>query len=194
MGVDTFESDDRGAQRDIARPRAQMPRFARYRLDVIGSDVADVVSSAGGWLFDRAMAGWDVGVAVPGDADARPLEILGVRTLPLPALLAAEKSSAPSALAVAEGLCSTHDGVREAVAAAVRSNRNEVTVWGDPWGTSLGQRGNEVRHVLSAAARAFKAQALAAAGQGRAAVAPFEAFRSHGRWCRTEFPDLLPVG
>jgi len=30
----------------------------RYRLDVVAADVADVVRFAGGWLFDRAMAGW----------------------------------------------------------------------------------------------------------------------------------------
>src|SRR6201999_4509172 len=34
----------------------------RYRLDVVAADVADVVKFAGGWLFDRAMAGWDVTV------------------------------------------------------------------------------------------------------------------------------------
>ena len=32
----------------------------RYRLDVVAAGVADVVRFAGGWLFDRAMAGWDV--------------------------------------------------------------------------------------------------------------------------------------
>ncbi|MBV8789682.1 MAG: hypothetical protein JOZ00_23760, partial [Mycobacterium sp.] len=30
----------------------------RYRLDVVAASAADVVQSAGGWLYDRAMAGW----------------------------------------------------------------------------------------------------------------------------------------
>ncbi len=30
----------------------------RYLLDVTASDIADLVRSAGGWLFDRSMAGW----------------------------------------------------------------------------------------------------------------------------------------
>jgi hypothetical protein len=34
---------------------------------VVAADVIDVVKFAGGWLFDRAMAGWDVTVL---DADA----------------------------------------------------------------------------------------------------------------------------
>jgi hypothetical protein len=33
----------------------------RYRLDAVAADVVDV-KFAGGWLFDRAMAGWDVTV------------------------------------------------------------------------------------------------------------------------------------
>jgi uncharacterized membrane protein len=33
---------------------------AARRHDVIASTIADVVRSAGGWLFDRAMVGWDV--------------------------------------------------------------------------------------------------------------------------------------
>src|SRR3546814_1101974 len=34
----------------------------RYRLDVVAPTVAEVVRNAGGWLVDRAMAGWDVTV------------------------------------------------------------------------------------------------------------------------------------
>ncbi|WP_343575423.1 hypothetical protein [Mycobacterium sp.] len=49
----------------------------RYRLDVVAADVADVVTFAGGWLFDRAMAGWDVTVLVADHVDERPLRILG---------------------------------------------------------------------------------------------------------------------
>jgi hypothetical protein len=34
----------------------------RYRLDVAAMSVLEVVTRAGGWLFDRVMAGWDVTV------------------------------------------------------------------------------------------------------------------------------------
>ena len=46
----------------------------RYRLDVVAADVADVVKFAGGWLFDRAMAGWDVTVLLVDHPDERPLQ------------------------------------------------------------------------------------------------------------------------
>jgi len=49
----------------------------RYRLDVVAADVVDVVKFAGGWLFDRAMAGWDVTVLVADHPNDRPLQILG---------------------------------------------------------------------------------------------------------------------
>ena len=55
----------------------------RYRLDVVAADVADVVKFAGGWLFDRAMAGWDVTVLVADHPDERPLQILGAQIVDL---------------------------------------------------------------------------------------------------------------
>ncbi|PRC60972.1 hypothetical protein C6A85_14110, partial [Mycobacterium sp. ITM-2017-0098] len=36
----------------------------RYRLDVVSPTVRDAVRFAGGWVYDRVMAGWDVTVLV----------------------------------------------------------------------------------------------------------------------------------
>jgi len=55
----------------------------RYRLDVVAANVIDVVKFAGGWLFDRAMAGWDVTVLVADHVDPRPLQILGAQIIDL---------------------------------------------------------------------------------------------------------------
>ena len=52
----------------------------RYRLDVVAASVADVVRFAGGWMYDRVMAGWDVTVLLADDVDERPLRVLGVDT------------------------------------------------------------------------------------------------------------------
>ncbi|HWF27336.1 MAG TPA: hypothetical protein VG327_02980, partial [Mycobacterium sp.] len=52
----------------------------RYRLDVVAASTVDVVQSAGGWLYDRVMAGWEVTVLLPHSCDSRSLRILGVRT------------------------------------------------------------------------------------------------------------------
>lgn len=49
----------------------------RYRLDVVAASAVDVVQSAGGWLYDRAMAGWEVTVLLPQGCNTRSLRILG---------------------------------------------------------------------------------------------------------------------
>ncbi len=104
-------------------------------------------------------------------------------------------SRAPTrALALAGPMCNADDLVRDVVGAALSAARTEVTLWGDAWIPALGSRGAAVRHELSSAARVFKAQAVAATGADAASVAPFEAFFSHGRPVRTDYPDLLPVG
>ncbi len=41
----------------------------RYRLDVLGVSAVDVVEAAGGWLYDRVMAGWEVTVLLAQGCD-----------------------------------------------------------------------------------------------------------------------------
>lgn len=151
-----------------------MDRNATYQLDVIGVDAADVVGSAGGWLFDRVMTGWDVRVSLAEDCDLRPLRILGLRI--------GERRDEPVALAVAGGL-----GVH--VQAALKCRHAEVTVWNADRLTGL----EPVRHLLSSAACAFKARALAAAGLDPSGLRPVEVFRGGNRSLLLVPPDLTPV-
>ncbi len=44
----------------------------RYRLDIVAPSVAEAVRHAGGWIFDRVMAGWDVNVLLAQPGDTRP--------------------------------------------------------------------------------------------------------------------------
>lgn len=60
MTTSTVVSDVASADRSCRREYAMLT----YRLDVIATDVADVVRSAGGWLYDRVGAGWEVNVLV----------------------------------------------------------------------------------------------------------------------------------
>ena len=53
----------------------------RYQLCVVAHDVGELVDLAGGWMCDRALAGWDLSVALPEPHDLRPLQIIGVTTL-----------------------------------------------------------------------------------------------------------------
>ena len=104
----------------------------RYRLDVVAADVADVVRFAGGWMYDRVMAGWDVTVLLAEDADERPLQILGVDTADLDSALAlwAERPH-PQTVAVAADLFASDERVRRGVLGALEQGLTEVTLWGE---------------------------------------------------------------
>ena len=174
----------------------------RYRLDVVASNVIDVVRFAGGWLFDRAMAGWDVTVLVADHPDDRPLQILGARTLDLEEVLGAIDSGAetrprPHALAAAADLFGCDSRVRQGVLQALDHGVTEVTLWGESWPSELDDSVGLVQHRLSTAAQIFKTRALAAALQTRvpdSAIGHTELFRSGLLACPSVAADLVPAG
>ncbi|MGA9489272.1 MAG: hypothetical protein WBV80_03340 [Mycobacterium sp.] len=167
----------------------------RYRLDVVAADVADVVRFAGGWLFDRAMAGWDVTVLVADHPDERPLQILGAQIVDLEyALETAEHRLRPQTLAVAADLFDCDPRVREGVLQALDQGATEVTLWGQTWPAELDDTVGLVQHRLSAAAQAFKAQAFAAAAVSPVSIEPIETFRSRVTTGPALVADLIPAG
>ena len=50
-----------------------------YRLDVVSDSLAEAVAHAGGLIFDRRRAGWDVSVTTSDVTPTRALTILGAR-------------------------------------------------------------------------------------------------------------------
>ena len=184
MVARSFNTAGRGVQgvRGVAWPRELAPTELdmRYRLDVVAASVADVVRFAGGWMFDRVMAGWDVTVLIADGDDVRPLQILGVETPDLESALAmwADRPH-PQTVAVAADLFASDERVRRGVLGALEQGLTEVTLWGEHWPAELDDSVGSVRHQLSAAARAFKAQALTARGRRRDAgsVGDTETFR-----------------
>jgi hypothetical protein len=165
----------------------------RYRLDVVAADVADVVRFAGGWLFDRAMAGWDVTVLVADHPDERPLQILGAQIVDLEYALAGHRRP-PQTLAAAADLFDCDSRVRQGVLQALDQGATEVTLWGQTWPAELDNSVGLVQHRLSAAAQAFKAQALAAAAIPPNSIDPIETFRSRVMSCPSVEADLIPAG
>ncbi len=151
----------------------------RYRLDVVAPSVVDAVRYAGGWIYDRVMAGWDVTVLVGGDDDLRPLQILGAETLELESVLADwEDRPHPQTVAVAADLFDRDPRVLAHVRNALDQGATEVTLWGERLPAELDHSVDSAQHHLSAAARAFKARALAAADDATAgAVGATETFR-----------------
>lgn len=166
----------------------------RYRLDVVASSVVDVVKFAGGWLFDRSMAGWDVTVLLTDRPDDRPLQILGAKTLDLEEALASVGTRPrPQALAAAADLLGSDPRVRAGVLQALDHGVTEVTLWGKTWPAELDDSVGRVEHRLTSAAQIFKAQALAAAASRVRSVDPVESFRSGLMACRSVAADLLPA-
>lgn len=167
----------------------------RYRLDVVARDVPEVVRFAGGWLVDRVMAGWDVTVLISDTDDVRPLEILGVKTHDLEAALEewADRPH-PQTVAVAADLFVSDERVRRGVLNALDQGMTEVTLWGKDWPDELDNTISSVRHQLSAAARAFKSQALAATADSNPdAVEDVETFRCGLAALPSVASDLTPA-
>lgn len=123
----------------------------------------DVVRFTGGWLFDQVMAGWDVTVLTTDHTDPRPLRILGAHAVDLEyALARAIHGPCLQAIAVSADLYDADARVRRMVQ-SLGEGPADIRFWSGRWPEHLGGRADPVRHRLSVAARAFKAQALTAA-------------------------------
>lgn len=153
----------------------------RHRLDVIAAESGDVVHTAGGWLYDRVMAGWQVNVLLPHGCDTRPLRVLGAHVLDAATDL---DVSGPmgQGLAVSVDAFAADDRVKTLVRKAVASRLTEVALWGEGWPLGADRGLTRTRYTLSAAARAFKAQALRAAGMRYEAVDSTETLFTDSVW------------
>lgn len=155
-----------------------MRHSLRPRLTAIAPSTGEAVRGAGGWLFDQAMAGWDVTVVAVDLGDTRALEILGVRARELDAICASPiLGPCLQSIAVRTDLYDADERVRRLVLAAAGAGGAEIRLWGDVWPEDFDGRADLVSHRLSLAARAFKAQAMAAAGLPGEPTADTEAFR-----------------
>ncbi len=183
MAARSFDSADRGVPRvhQLTGPAAHPPirHSLRPRLAALAPSMVEVVRSAGGWLFDQVMAGWDVTVLTSDHSDSRPLQILGARVRDLETTLAMPVlGPCLSAIAVRSDLYDCDARVRRMVRTAFDEGLAEVRFWGDQRPEDLDGTDDPVRHRLSVAARAFKAQALAAAAAPADPNEDIEVFRS----------------
>jgi hypothetical protein len=178
MATRSFTADDETAAGigPIESLTAGAGRILRYQLNVIASTTEDVLQSAGGWLCDRARAGWDVNVLVADGGDPRPLAILGAtaRDLDDAFLSMVTSASRVGALAVSADLLAADARVREEILRALKRGLTEVIVWGRQWPAELGRQAEPVQHRVSPAARAFKSHALVAAAVSTDSVSPTE--------------------
>ncbi|BBY27134.1 hypothetical protein GCM10023114_51130 [Mycolicibacterium sediminis] len=155
-----------------------LPYGRRYVVHVITPHVVNVVESVGGWLCDRAMAGWEVTVLLTGKGeDPLPIRILGGEVV---ALEAADQREwyrcSPGALAIAVDRLRRGTRVEEELRVAMDCGRNDVTTADRSWAAEPDsiEQVETVEYRLSGAARAYKARALAAVGQPVEAIAAVE--------------------
>jgi hypothetical protein len=139
-----------------------------YRIAVVASTVPTLIESAGGFLCDRAREGWDISVSVCEPSDVWPLGILGVSDDALPQHVhdpASVIAEIPrrTTVAVSADLLGGNAGVRRALAQRAGDGLGIVTVCGRPVHADAEEGLEHTPHVLSVAARAFKASALRAA-------------------------------
>jgi hypothetical protein len=147
----------------------------RYRLDVVAASALDVVQSAGGWLYDRVMAGWEVTVVLPDSCDNRSLRILGVGVMDAKSeFVPTAVGSTSQTLAVSAEAFSADARVRDKVLKSLDNRLTEVALWGEGWPLGVNRGLTRTQHLLSAAARKFKGYALAAAGIPCGSVDPTE--------------------
>jgi hypothetical protein len=155
---------------------------------VIAPSSVDAVRFAGGWLFDQVMSGWEATVVTLDRTDSRPLRILGADVIDLDAaLVASVMGPRPQLIAVDAGLYDCDPRVRRMMMSTLGTGQGcdlgEVILWGGPSsvdqapGQARDQVAAPVRHRLSVAATAFKAQALAAAAAPVESIEAAETFR-----------------
>ncbi len=192
MVTPTFDISESSRVRSIRSARTD-GEYLRYRLDVVAASAADAVQSAGGWLYDRAMAGWEVTVLLPQCCDSRPLRILGVGAMDLESGFD-RAGSATHSLAVSAEVFAADDRIRETVLKALNYRLTEVALWGEGWPLAVNRGMARVQHVLSAAARTFKGHALAAAGICCDTVDPTETMLYDMAACSPADFELVRLG
>jgi hypothetical protein len=160
--------------RPLTRPGASSlgeapEELGKYQFQVVARSLADTVMSIGGLIFDRAMAGWDVGVVVDGEIDGavddRPIRILGARLAKrMSGPNYARALPRPHMLAVATDVMVKSDSLRRHVLALGNDSETDVLLWGRHHPTNFPRTFVAARHQPSAAAHIFKSHALLAGG------------------------------
>lgn len=190
-GMSAQLSDVRGGNTLAApfgRQRVRPSKVLQYELNVVAADAADTVTSIGGWLFDRAMAGWRVNVAVGEGGDAQALRILGLKVVGLNALWRSVEADSLAITAIGTSRVESGDH-----GLTLRAPVGDVVFFGSRAPGGFEGQVQRVQYHPSAAALAFKAHALAIAGAGPGSTDGVETLFRCGRSAGLLDADLVPV-
>jgi hypothetical protein len=180
MADHTSEVNDVVLSVTQARDHCSDPsRSLRPRMALVGVSVREVVTSAGGWVFDHTMAGWDAYVVIDDVKGARALRILGARCVDRSASFdAGEPGRWPHMLMVSAELYRLDSRVRDGVWNILKHGGTALTMWGPNCPVELEPWVNTALYRISAAASAFKPCALAASGAASTSEASDEVFHT----------------
>ncbi|WP_131590595.1 hypothetical protein [Mycolicibacterium setense] len=172
----------------FARPLVRPENALQYEVKVVAPDVAGTVSGIGGWLFDRAMAGWRVGVVVEEGGDERALRVLGLNAVGLNALWSSAGADSVAMTVIGTSCFESGDHGLTASCAV-----GDVVFFGSHAPDGFGEQIQRVEYRPSAAALAFKAHAWAMAGGDPGPVGSVETLFRYGRSAGLPDADLAPV-
>jgi hypothetical protein len=152
----------------------------RHRVVIVAPRVVDTVRHVGGWLYDQALAGWEVTVLTREHQDIRPLEILGARVVDLDSAVSTENGLVPEALVASAELYSTDERIRVGLDRVLERGMTKFSMWGDEIPADIDARFSPSEYCMSRAAQVFKRHALVAAEVREPVIAPTESFRTSG--------------
>ena len=136
-----------------------------YRLDVLTPNLTDVLAEAGGWIIDRALAGWAVTIICIGPGspgEDRLGKILGAEIAGREALTDGNRFR-PYGIALPAALYRADNCARDYIAASLAHQATEICLFGTGRRAPTDDTFQSISHRISTAARAFKAHSLAAA-------------------------------
>jgi hypothetical protein len=151
-------------------------KLRSYHMCVLTSNVADAVQNVAGLIIERVLLGWHVSVAVDSPSEMRPLNIVGAQPQDFPEISELQRSASVGSLVVSADLIRKRSDTRHLVRSAIHDGKPELLIWGAASAAGLRVPFTSKAHELSAAARAFKSQALVAIGQDPESAASPEVF------------------
>lgn len=151
-------------------------RHLGYASVVMGPSADDVVATAGGYMYDYALAGWDI-VAVCADAvQSNALLVLGVTPVDLNAVSKREPGPGMDRWPSAHTF-NIHRAIIGVLRGVSRNPLLDVQVFRSVPPGSRSAAYGQMHHRLSTAARAFKWHALRSVREPVPIVDPTETFR-----------------
>ncbi|WP_280424022.1 hypothetical protein [Nocardia carnea] len=151
----------------------------KYRLVVVSRTVRAAAGLAGGWLFDRAMSGWDVTVLAEDVADPLPARVLGAFVVPWDSVPASADGPDPQAVAIIGNPQDFDERMRRWVTDYSHRGQ-ETTLWGEDARLGPHLHTEPAKFRPSRTALLFKSHALNETAGPPAALPAEEYFRAVG--------------